>query len=319
MSGQPHSVAGQPHSVTDPPRSVTSQPRSVTSQPRSVTDPPRSVAEAPAARLPGVPAPAWLRWRFARPVALPVLFAAAMLLAWQVLTVRLHVSSMLLVPPTAIWEVLAQAWPVLAAQSWPTLVNAVCGFLIATVSGVALGGALVVSRRIEQAFWPHILIFQLIPKVAVAPLFILWLGMGPASRLCFAVFLSFFPIAVSAAAGFRSADATAIRLCRSLTASTWQTFVHVRMPYAIPHIFAGLKVGVTVAIIGVVIGEFVTAQEGLGYIIMFASSAAETALVFAAITLLCVIGLGLYGAVAIAELFVKRWYGAPISAGGFEG
>ena len=222
-----------------------------------------------------------------------MLFAVAMLLVWQVLTVRLAVSPMLLVPPTAIWDVLAQAWPILAAQSWPTLVNAVAGFLLASVLGIALGGALVVSRRVEQAFWPHILIFQLIPKVAVAPLFIIWLGMGPSSRLCFAVFLSFFPIAVSAASGFRAADPTALRLCQSLTASTWQTFLHVRMPYAIPHIFAGLKVGVTVAIIGVVIGEFVTAQEGLGYIIMFASSAAETALVFAAITLLCVIGLAL--------------------------
>lgn len=272
----------------------------------------------PTWRLPLLPIRTWLRWRRCRPVVLPVGFAAAMLLVWQVLTVKLAVSSMLLVPPTAIWEVLVQSWPILAAQAWPTLANAVVGFLLASVIGIALGGALVVSRRVEQAFWPHVLIFQLIPKVAVAPLFIIWLGMGPTSRLCFAVFLSFFPIAVSAAAGFRSVDRTALRLCQSLTASTWQTFVRVRMPYAIPHIFAGLKVGVTVAIIGVVIGEFVTAQEGLGYIIMFASSAAETALVFAAIALLCLIGLALYGAVVLAELFVRRWYGAPIDVGGFE-
>jgi NitT/TauT family transport system permease protein len=253
-----------------------------------------------------------------RPVVLPVAFAAFVLLAWQELTVHLHVSSMLLVPPTAIWDVLVQSWPILLAQSWPTLVNTVVGFLLAAGLGITLGGALVVSRRVEQAFWPHILIFQLIPKVAVAPLFIIWLGTGPSSRLAFAVFLSFFPIAVSAATGFRAVDRTALRLCQSLTANTWQTFVSVRLPYAIPHIFAGLKVGVTVAIIGVVIGEFVTAQEGLGYIIMFASSAAETALVFAAITLLCGIGLVLYGFVALAERFVRRWYGAPISVGGFE-
>jgi NitT/TauT family transport system permease protein len=259
-----------------------------------------------------------LRWAMWRPVLLPVLFAVAFLVAWQELTVRLAVSSMLVVPPTAIWAVFVQAWPILLVQSWPTLINAVVGFLVAAVLGVCLGGAVVMSRRIEQAFWPHVLIFQLVPKVAVAPLFIIWLGTGPASRLAFAVFLSFFPIAVSAAAGFRSADRTALRLCQSLTASTWQSFIHVRVPFAIPHIFAGLKVGVTVAIIGVVIGEFVTAQEGLGYIIMFASSAAETALVFAAITLLCVIGLLLYSAVALAEWFVHRWYGAPISVGGFE-
>ena len=267
--------------------------------------------------LPTLRAPA-IRWRNVRRVLPPVLFAVALGLIWQFATVHFAVSSMLLVPPSAIWEVFVQAWPILLAQSWPTFINAISGFLVAAVLGVALGGALVVSRRVEQAFWPHILIFQLIPKVAVAPLFIIWLGMGPSSRLAFAVFLSFFPIAVSAAAGFRATERTALLLCRSLTASHWQTFIHVRVPFAIPHIFAGLKVGVTVAIIGVVIGEFVTAQEGLGYIIMFASSAAQTALVFAAITLLCVIGLLLYGAVALAEWFVRRWYGAPIAVGGFE-
>jgi NitT/TauT family transport system permease protein len=268
------------------------------------------------AQIPAVPVR--LRLIAWRPVLSPLLFAVAVLLAWQELTVHLHVSPMLLVPPTAIWDVLVQSWPILLAQTWPTLINTVVGFLLAAGLGIVLGGILVVSRRVEQAFWPHILIFQLIPKVAVAPLFIIWLGMGPSSRLAFAVFLSFFPIAVSAATGFRAADRTALRLCRSLTASTWQTFINVRVPYAIPHIFAGLKVGVTVAIIGVVIGEFVTAQEGLGYIIMFASSAAETALVFAAIILLCAIGMVLYGAVALAEWFVRRWYGAPISVGGFE-
>src|SRR3978361_1060523 len=105
--------------------------------------------------LPVLPVRTWLRWRTCRPVVLPILFAAAMLLVWQVLTVQLAVSSMLLVPPTAIWDVLVQAWPILAAQAWPTLVNAVVGFLLAAVIGIALGGTLVVSRRVEQAFWPH--------------------------------------------------------------------------------------------------------------------------------------------------------------------
>lgn len=248
---------------------------------------------------------------------LPLAFAAAALLAWQVLTVRLAVSPMLLVPPSDVWAILDQAWPILLAQTWPTLVDTVVGFLMAAGLGIVLGGALVMSRRVEQAIWPHVLTFQLIPKVAVAPLFIIWFGMGPGSRLAFAVFLSFFPIAVSAATGFRAADRNAIRLCESLTASRWQAFLRVRLPYAIPHIFTGLKVGATAAIIGVVIGEFVTAQEGLGYIIMFASSGAQTALTFAAIGLLCVVGLLVYGAVALGEYLVRRWYGAPIESSGF--
>lgn len=268
-------------------------------------------------RLPAIPSVLWLRQVKWRRVLLPVSCAVALLVAWQVLTVVFAVPEILLVPPTAVWDMLVRAWPILLEQAWPTLLDTVVGFLIAAVLGIVLGAAIVVSRRVEQAFWPHVLIFQLVPKVAVAPLFIIWLGMGASSRLAFAVFLSFFPIAVSAGAGFRAPDPTALRLCQSLTATTWQTFIRVRVPYAIPHIFTGLKVGSTVAIIGVIIGEFVTAQQGLGYIIMFASSAGETALVFAAIALLCVIGLGLYGAVTLAEWFVHRWYGAPISVGGF--
>jgi NitT/TauT family transport system permease protein len=106
-------------------------------------------------------------------------------------------------------------------------------------------------------------------------------------------------------------------MCRSLAASEWQTFRLIRFPYAMPFIFAGMKVGVTMAMIGVIVGEFITAQIGLGYIIMFASSAGETATVLAAIVLLCVIGLALYGIVAFPERVMRRWYGGEIAVGGF--
>jgi len=108
-----------------------------------------------------------------------------------------------------------------------------------------------------------------------------------------------------------------LQLCRSLTASEWQTFRLARFPYAMPFVFAGMKVGVTMAMIGVIVGEFITAQAGLGYIIMFASSAGETATVLAAIVLLCVIGLVLFGLVALAELAMQRWYGGEMPVGGF--
>jgi Binding-protein-dependent transport system inner membrane component len=108
-----------------------------------------------------------------------------------------------------------------------------------------------------------------------------------------------------------------LRLCRSLAASKWQSFCSIRFPYAMPFIFTGMKVGVTMAIIGVIVGEFITAQIGLGYIIMFASSAGETATVLAALVLLCVAGLVLYGIVAFAELVMRRWYGGEIAVGGF--
>lgn len=116
--------------------------------------------------------------------------------------------------------------------------------------------------------------------------------------------------------GLVSAKPEIIQLCLSLTATEWQVFRLPRFPYAIPYIFAGMKVGATMAMIGVIVGEFITAQAGLGYIIMFASSAGETATVLAAIVLLCVVGLALFGLVALGEMAMRRWYGGELPTGG---
>jgi NitT/TauT family transport system permease protein len=252
-----------------------------------------------------------------RRVLLPVAFAVFCLLVWELALRWITVSKMILVPPSAIWRTLGTSYPILLQHMLATTIETLEGFALATVTGVALGTIITASRRIRQALYPNMVFFQLVPKIALAPLFIIWLGVGSPSRLAFAIFLAFFPIAISTASGLVSTNPDAIRLCRSLTATTWQTFIGVRFPFAIPYIFAGLKVGVTMAMIGVIVGEFVTAQAGLGYIIMFASSAGETALGFVAIGLLCVVGLALYGAVGLAELLMKRWYGAPIAAAGF--
>ena len=131
-----------------------------------------------------------------------------------------------------------------------------------------------------------------------------------------AVFIAFFPVAISSATGLISAKPETLQLCRSLAANEWQVFRMVRFPYAMPLIFAGMKVGATMVMIGVVVGEFITAQQGLGYIIMFAAGAGETATVLAAIVLLCVIGLALYGVVEIAERAVRHWYGGQMPVGG---
>jgi NitT/TauT family transport system permease protein len=239
------------------------------------------------------------------------------ILAWELVCRYGKISPVLLAPPSAVWQVLATNYAILFEQAIPTTVETVVGFLLATGLGIVLGVAITMSARVREALYPNIVVFQLIPKIALAPLFIVWLGVGSPSRLTFAVFIAFFPVVVSTAAGLVSAKPDALRLCRSLTASELQIFRMVRFPFAVPYIFAGMKIGVTMAMIGVIVGEFITAQAGLGYIIMFGSSAAETALVLAAIVLLCVIGLVLYGAVALGELAMKRWYGGEIPAGGF--
>jgi NitT/TauT family transport system permease protein len=260
---------------------------------------------------------AWRRALVAQRVVLPLLVAILAIVAWEYGTKLANISPLFLAPPSAVWERLQESFPILLQQSVPTVTETLLGFLLASIFGIMLGTALVLSRRVRQAVYPHILMFQLIPKVALAPLFIVWLGIGPTSRLSFVVFMAFFPVVISAMTGLMSADRNILRLCTSLTATPWQTFIGVRVPYALPHLFAGLKIAVTMAIIGVVVGEFVTAQEGVGYIIMFAASADDTALVFAAIGVLCAIGLTLYGTVALIEALIQRQLGVAITSSEF--
>jgi len=252
-----------------------------------------------------------------RRVLLPVLFAGAVGLVWEFGTRAANISPLVIVPLSAVWRVITTSFGILFQQSIPTVVETLIGFALASVIGIVLGTLLLLSRRVRQALYPHILTFQLIPKVALAPLFIVWFGVGPTSRLSLAVFMAFFPVVISTLTGLVSADRNIVRMAAAQTASPWQIFHSVRVPYALPHIFAGLKVAVTMAMIGVIVGEFITAQAGLGYIIMMASSAADTALVFAAIILLCAAGLALYGAVALAEWLIERRMGISITTSEF--
>jgi NitT/TauT family transport system permease protein len=255
-------------------------------------------------------------WRIGRSVLLPVGFAMLATIAWELLCRATRISPLLLPPPSAVWTVLAENSEILFQHAWPTMIETVVSFGLATLLGVALAIAITFSAWVREALYPNIVMFQLIPKIALAPLFIVWLGVGSRSCIVVAIFIAFFPVVVSTATGLVSAKPEVLLLCRSLTASEWQMFRLARFPYAMPFVFAGMKVGVTMAMIGVIVGEFITAQAGLGYIIMFASSAGETATVLAAIVLLCGIGLALYGLVALGELALQRWYGGEMPVGG---
>ena len=251
-------------------------------------------------------------WRLGRTVGLPLGFAILSVVAWELLCRIARISPELLPPPSAVWEVLVGNPAILIEQAMPTTIELIASFAIATAVGVLLAIAITISAAVREALYPNIVMFQVIPKIALAPLFIVWLGIGGRSIITVGVFIAFFPIVVSTATGLVSAKPDVLQLCRSLTASEWQMFRLARFPYAMPHLFAGMKVGVTMAMIGVVVGEFITAQAGLGYIIMFASSAGETATVLAAIVVLCGIGLVLYGLVGLGELLVARWYGGEL-------
>jgi len=247
----------------------------------------------------------------ARSVVLPLLLAGAVLLLWE-LGVRLGgVPEVILPAPTRILAIVLDKRDILLRHAWPTILESAGGFVLSSLLGIGLAILLSYSRLAREALYPNLVFFQLIPKIALAPLFIIWLGIGSESRLAFAVFISFFPIVISTLAGFSSVDPNMVRLCRSLTATEWQVFSSVKFPSALPYIFSGMKVAMTLAIIGVIIGEFITAQQGLGYLIVFATARADTVVAMASIAVLCAGGLLLYGVVAAAEALANRFYGVP--------
>jgi NitT/TauT family transport system permease protein len=265
--------------------------------------------ESPAAAPPGSFAVIGQNLRRTRPIVLPIVTAAALLLLWQFAAVRLHISAVILPTPTAIAYELWNALPVLVDQAGPTAVDTLLAFAVAAVLGIGLAIVLTYSPLLRDTLYPNLVFFQLVPKVALAPLFVIWLGFGSPARVAFAAFISFFPVVIAAAVGFAGTDPSALRLCRSLTASEWQCFLLVRFPFALPAIFSGFKVAMTMAVIGVIIGEFISSQAGLGHYILNAGSRLETADVFAALGVLCGLGVALYGAVALAEFGVRRVYG----------
>ena len=244
-----------------------------------------------------------------RPIVLPVGTAVAMLLFWQFAVALLRVPAVVLPTPAEVGSELWQALPALIGNAVPTTRDTLAAFFAATVLGVGLAVAISYSPLLRDTLYPNLVLLQLVPKVALAPLFVIWLGIGSSSRVAFAGCVSFFPVVIAAAVGFSGTDPATLRLCRSLTASDWRCFVLVRFPFALPAIFSGMKVAMTMAVIGVVIGEFISSQAGLGFCILNAGSRLNTAEVFAALVVLCALGVALYGLVALAECAVRRVYG----------
>jgi NitT/TauT family transport system permease protein len=241
-------------------------------------------------------------------IVLPAATAFAALVAWQAIAVYGHISPTILPPPMMVLEQLVVNFWLILKHTIPTTYETLLAFGISIPLGIALAGMMVYSRLAYQALYPNIVFFQLIPKIALAPLFIVWLGIGTPSRVTFSIFISFFPILVATTAGLQSVETTMLRLCRSLRMSQWQILTRVRFPMSPPFIFSGMKVAVTLAIIGIVVGEFIASQQGLGYLILFASSRQQTDLALACIAVLCVVGLALYGCVSLFEKLVMRWY-----------
>ena len=248
----------------------------------------------------------------------PILVTVLLLLIWEVSVRALGIRSIILPPPSAVFEAMGQRHDLLLEHLWPTLYLTVLGFALSVVGGILVAVLITYSALLRKGFYPVIVFSQVIPKISIAPLFIVWFGTGTMSSLLLAFLVAFFPMTINAAMGFESVDEDIHRMARTFMGSRWQIFWKIRMPNALPHIFAGMKISITLAIIGVIVSEFVASQEGIGYLIKLAGGLLDTPLMLAAITVLSVSGLALYAIIAGVESWAVYWQppSEAIAAGG---
>jgi NitT/TauT family transport system permease protein len=237
------------------------------------------------------------------PIALIAVFVL-----WELGVGWMGISEFLLPRPTTIIAELADQWNLIFRHGVVTLIEVIVGFGLSIAVGIPLAVLIVYSRPIERVVHPLLVGAQTIPKVALAPLFIVWLGFGLAPKVVVVFLIAFFPIVISTIVGLRSCPPEMLHLVRSMGASGFQKFWMIRFPQALPSIFGGLKVGITLAVVGALVGEFVGASQGLGYLIGVARGNLDTPFLFAAIAAVSLMGVVLFLAVDILERRVLHWH-----------
>ncbi|MCK4599342.1 ABC transporter permease [Candidatus Bipolaricaulota bacterium] len=235
------------------------------------------------------------------------LLLALFLLLWEVGVRLFNVPFYILPTPSRILLVFFTNLPLLLSHGSMTILEVAMGMLIGGVGGIVLALIIFYSPSLERAVYPLIIASQMIPIFAIAPLLVVWFGYGLWSKATVAALIVFFPIVVNAVDGLRSVSGETIDLLRSLHASEWQIFRVVRLPASLPSFFSGLKIGITLSVVGATIGEWIGAKKGLGYLMIQSNALLRIDLVFASILTLSLLGLFLFGALRIIEQHVLRW------------
>lgn len=240
-------------------------------------------------------------------IVAPALTFGVLLLLWEACTYSFKIPEWLLPAPSAIFvSAVDWRWELLA-NSVVTLGETLAGFALAIALGVPAAAAVTYSPLLQKTIYPLLLALQSVPKVAIAPLLALWIGFGLAPKVVVVFLVCFFPIVVSTATGLTAVPLPVMELIRSLSASPLQVFTKIRLPTALPHIFVGLKIAITFAVIGAVIGEFVGSESGLGFLILTSSSQSRTALAFAALFVLTIMSIALYYLIEAIERAALPW------------
>lgn len=237
----------------------------------------------------------------------PYLLTLALLLLWEVLNRLTHISSVILPPPSEILATLLRDRAVIAEHAMHTFITSMIGFGLGVVTGVLIGFATGISPALYSAIYPLLVAFNAVPKVALLPLFVLWCGIGAVPAILTALALAFFPIAVNVATGLATIEPEMEDLMRSLGARRDEILVKVGIPRAMPFLFASLKVAISLAFVGTVISETVASNDGIGFLMMAASSRFDVSLVFAGLFVIAVMAVAAYGVCSLLEERMVHW------------
>lgn len=229
---------------------------------------------------------------------------ALIVLAWQFAGPVFHVPTYVLPPPSDIIHRLAERQHLLLTSTITTLNEVVLGFLVGVVVSIPLALVIVSSRLAERFVYPLLIAFQAVPKVALAPILVVWFGFGMTSKVMLGFVTAMFPIVINTVIGLRQTSPEMIHLMRSLGATPMQTFFKIRIFAAAPFIFGGLKVGITLAVVGAVVGEFIASNSGLGNMLLTSSNAFDTPLLFGVVLMLSLVSVVLFYAVELIERLV---------------
>jgi len=238
---------------------------------------------------------------------LPPLTFIAMVGVWWAAVELFKIPSYLLPGPKDVFARLVTDSGLLWTHSQVTLTEILLGFGITIVTAIPLGLLIALSPLSKQLVYPPIMLMQLVPKIAVAPLFLVWLGFGIESKVLLTVLLTFFPLLIASISGFQILDDRLLYLTRSMGATSWQTFRYLRFPAALPVIFSGVKTSATIAATAAIVAEFVGANKGLGYVLLRGTSTMDIELVFAVLVVLTLIGVAINYIVEFCEWAMTPW------------
>jgi NitT/TauT family transport system permease protein len=243
-----------------------------------------------------------------RRVLLITAFYGAVFLLWEGLVKLLNVPVWLVPAPSQIFDVIADKNSVMLFHTLVTLEETLLGFVLALGVGIVCAIGIVHFPLLRDTLYPTLIMFNSFPKIAIAPLFVVWIGVGIESKIANAFLTALFPIVLNTILGLTDMDPELLELVRSMSRSRWVLFWKIRLPHSLPYLFAGCKIAIPLAVIGAIVGEFISGRSGLGYLVLSANNYFNTPMAFTALLYLVLMSLALYAMVILAEKLSLPWY-----------